>query len=150
MSTLAGIRTLRGVVVAGLALCAPAPAAAQLFEYTRASDPSFSVEFASGAAYDPVHDVYFVVSGGTPVAGRFINRNSARQLEEARAEAAGGDEHGDKRHADVEPAINLPRASGRTRSCDSLRLALLENTLGDSRRRTSRIVRRLTGSTRRA
>jgi len=73
----ARIRIIYTLVAAGLALSPAAPAAAQLHAVTESNDPSFRIGYASSAAYDPVHDCYFVVSGGASVTGRFINPGGA-------------------------------------------------------------------------
>ena len=77
MATLTRIRIVCAFVSAGLALCVASPASAQLYEVTQSNDPSWRPGFKSGAAYDPVHDCYFVVSGEGSVSGRFINRDGA-------------------------------------------------------------------------
>ena len=70
--------------VAAALLCAASPAAAQLYEVTHVDDPSWGAYFGGDAAYDPIHDCYFAVSGNSttsggsgPVSGRFLNRNGA-------------------------------------------------------------------------
>ena len=77
MATLTRTRTVCAFVSTTLVLCVAAPASAQLYEVTRATDPSWRTGFGSGAAYDPVHDCYFVISGYGSVNGRFINRDGA-------------------------------------------------------------------------
>src|SRR4051812_1234403 len=64
-------------LVAGLTLGLASSASAQLYEATRSNDPSFGVGLGSGAAYDPIHDCYFVVSGVGSVTGRFIRPDGA-------------------------------------------------------------------------
>jgi hypothetical protein len=58
-----------------LSVSMAAPAYAQLFEVTQSTDPSLGAYWGSGAAYDPIHDCYFVVSGEPSVGGRFISRD---------------------------------------------------------------------------
>jgi hypothetical protein len=77
MAAMTCIRTVCAFVSAGLALCVASPASAQLYEVTHSTDPSWGTGFGNGAAYDPVHDCYFVVSGYRSVTGRFINRDGA-------------------------------------------------------------------------
>jgi hypothetical protein len=59
--------------VCGLSLVTASPASAQLFEIAR-TDQSVVSTFGSDAAYDSVHDCYFVVSGFPEVAGQFVDR----------------------------------------------------------------------------
>jgi hypothetical protein len=66
---------VRTLAAALLTLVIATPASAQLFEVTRTTGPT-GVSFELDAAYDPVHDCYFVVSSdGTGVIGRFLNRS---------------------------------------------------------------------------
>jgi hypothetical protein len=69
--------TVRAVVFSAIALCAAAPASAQLHEITHVNDPSWFAFFGGDAAYDPVHDCYFAISSRNPVSGRFLDRNGA-------------------------------------------------------------------------
>src|SRR5262249_10986910 len=63
----------RAFAIVVLVLAISSSAAAQLFEIAHGNQPVlFTNEGA--AAYDPVHDCYFVVSGGT---GRFVDRSGA-------------------------------------------------------------------------
>ena len=77
MATPTPIGIVRALAVAVLSLCAAAPASAQLHEITHVNDPSWGAYFSGDAAYDPVHDCYFGISGIGPVSGRFINRDGA-------------------------------------------------------------------------
>jgi hypothetical protein len=74
--TLKRIQTVCAFIGTTIVVSIAAPASAQLHEVTRSNDPSFPIGFAaSGAAYDPIHDCYFVVSGFPSVTGRFMNRD---------------------------------------------------------------------------
>jgi hypothetical protein len=72
----AHVRPLSALVL-GFTLCVTGTASAQLYEASRSNDLSFGLGFGSGAAYDPIHDCYFVVSGVGSVTGRFISRDGA-------------------------------------------------------------------------
>jgi hypothetical protein len=60
--------------VASVIVVCAAPASAQLFEISRV-DQSPVTDIASEAAYDPVHDCYFVITGNPTVAGQFVDRS---------------------------------------------------------------------------
>jgi hypothetical protein len=67
--------------VAGAVLCSlllATPASAQLFEIASDSTP-LADAFQNDAAYDPIHDTYFIVAGAPATIGQFFDR-SARAL----------------------------------------------------------------------
>ncbi len=73
---------MRRFVLAVLLVAIARPASAQLFEISSTHD-SIVTSFGASAAYDPVHDCYFVVatvvdSGSQhKLIGRFLNRSGA-------------------------------------------------------------------------
>jgi hypothetical protein len=72
---------MRTLVLALLFFAAAQPASAQLFEISNTSN-STGFGFSGGAAYDPLHDCYFVSAtvregGRDTLTGRFLNRSGA-------------------------------------------------------------------------
>ncbi len=100
------MRAARAIFITALASCAAAPASAQLYEITHAVDPLARAGFASAAAYDPVHDAYFVVSGAETLTGRFIDRNGTT------IGRVTLDPSGDKEFADVAYSPDVSNGAG--------------------------------------